>query len=467
MDRKLTFRKLMQTVREALRGDHADYTTGPLTDAIILLAVPMVVEMLMESLFAIVDIFWVSRLGKNAVAAVGLTESLIAVLETLAMGLSIGVTALVSRRIGEKDPEAAARSAVQGLWLAALMSLVLGFLGAQNAGRLLALMGADADVVQSGGGFTRTMMAGSGSLILLFITNAAFRGAGDAVIAMRTLIFANTLNMLLGPCLIFGLGPFPAMGVRGAAVATVTGRSLGVLYQLYRLTRPGGHLSVRLRHLRLDLGVMRRLLQLSAAGMLQHFVSTASWIGMARLMAGFGAVAVAGYTIGIRVIVFGLLPSWGIANAAATLVGQSLGAKDPERARQSVWRAGFINLCVMGLLGLLFVIFAGPIVRLFSDETAVQAVGESCLRIIASGYLFYAYGMVFSQAFNGAGDAWTPTLLNLLCFWCGQMPLAWYLSSRTSLGLVGIPVAAALSFSSHAVVGGLMFRRGYWASRQV
>lgn len=467
VDQEFSFRKLWQTVREALRGDHADYTKGPLTDAIILLAVPMVVEMLMESLFAVVDIFWVSRLGKNAVAAVGLTESLMAVMETLAMGLSIGVSAMVSRRIGEKDPEAAARASVQGLWLACFVSLLLGILGAQHAASLLRLMGADADVVQSGAGFTQVMMAGSGSMILLFITNAAFRGAGDAAIAMRTLIFANSLNMLLGPCLIFGLGPFPQMGVRGAAVATVVGRSLGVLYQLFRLTRPGGHLSVRMRHLPIDLRVMRRLLDLSAAGTLQSFVSTASWVGTARLMSAFGSVAMAGYTIGIRVIVFGLLPSWGIANAAATLVGQSLGAKDPERARQSVWRAGFINLCVMGFVGLLFVIFAGPIVRLFSDDAAVQGAGEFCLRIIASGYIFYAYGMVFGQAFNGAGDAWTPMLLNLLCFWCGQMPLAWYLSTKTSLGLVGIPVAVTLAFSAYAVAAGLMFRRGRWATRTV
>lgn len=467
MDRQFSFRKLWQTIREALRGDHADYTTGPLTDAIVLLAVPMVVEMLMESLFAIVDIFWVSRLGKHAVAAVGLTESLVAVTETLAMGLSIGVTALVSRRIGEKDPEAAARAAVQGLWLAGILSVILGIVGAKYAASLLQLMGADAEVVQRGSGFTQLMMAGSGSLILLFITNAAFRGAGDAAIAMRTLIFANSLNMLLGPCLIFGLGPFPALGVRGAAVATIIGRSLGVLYQLYRLTQSGGHLAVRLRHLRMDFGLMRRLLELSSAGTLQSFVSTASWIGTARLMATFGSVAVAGYTIGIRVIVFGLLPSWGIANAAATLVGQSLGAKDPERARQSVWRAGFINLCVMGFVGLLFVIFARPIVFLFTDEAAVQEAAAACLRIIASGYIFYAYGMVFGQAFNGAGDAWTPMGLNLLCFWCGQMPLAWYLSTKTPLGLVGVPVAVALAFSSHAVAAGLLFRRGRWALKTV
>lgn len=465
MDSEFSFRKLRQTVREALRGDHADYTTGPLTDAIVLLSVPMVVEMLMESLFAVVDIFWVSRLGKNAVAAVGLTESLMAVMETLAMGLSIGVTAMVSRRIGEKDPEAAARAAVQGLWLAGFLSLILGIIGAYHAPSLLRLMGAEPDVVQSGVGFTQTMLAGSGSMILLFITNAAFRGAGDAAIAMRTLIFANSLNMLLGPCLIFGLGPFPALGVRGAAVATTVGRSLGVLYQLYRLTQAGGHLVVRPRHLPLDFRVMRRLLDLSAAGTLQTFVSTASWVGTARLMSAFGSVAMAGYTIGIRIIVFGLLPSWGIANAAATLVGQSLGAKNPERARQAVWRAGFINLCVMGFVGLLFVLFAGSIVRLFSDEVAVQNAGESCLRIIASGYVFYAYGMVFGQAFNGAGDAWTPMLLNLLCFWCLQMPLAWYLSTHTALRTSGIPAAVALAFSCYAVIAGLAFRQGRWAKR--
>jgi len=468
MGKSLHLRKLARTVAEALRGDHADYTTGPLTDAIILLAVPMVIEMLMESLFAIVDIYWVSRLGKNAVATVGLTESLITVLETLAMGLSIGVTAMVSRRIGEKDPEGAARAAVQGILIGGILSVLFGVLGALNAAPLLRLMGADEAVIATGSGFTRVMMGGSGSLVLLFIINAAFRGAGDATIAMRTLIFANTFNMVMGPCLIFGLGPFPELGVQGAAIATTTGRSLGVVYQLYRLARPtGGHLSVGARHIEINLAVMRRLLSLSGAGTLQHFVSTASWIGTTRLMSSFGAVAVAGYTIGIRVIIFGLLPCWGIANAAATLVGQSLGAKDPERARQSVWRAGFINFCAMALVGLSFVLLPRQIADFFTDDPAVRDIATSCLRIIASGYLFYAYGMVFSQAFNGAGDAWTPMFLNIFCFWCGQLPAAWLLSKHTSLGIAGVPLAVTLAFSLHAIAAGLLFRRGTWARRVV
>jgi len=463
----IRLRKLARTISEALRGDHADYTTGPLTDAIVLLAVPMVIEMLMESLFAIVDIFWVSRLGKNAVATVGLTESLITVLETLAMGLSIGVTAMVARRIGEKDPDGAARAAVQGILIGGLLSILFGVLGSAHAESLLRLMGADDDVVATGAGFTRVMLGGSGSLVLLFIINAAFRGAGDATVAMRTLIFANTFNMLLGPCLIFGLGPFPKLGVEGAAIATTTGRSLGVLYQLYRLARHSRHLRVGRSHIEVNLGVMRRLLSLSGAGTLQHFVSTASWIGTTRLMSSFGAVAVAGYTIGIRVIIFGLLPCWGIANAAATLVGQSLGAKNPERARQSVWRAGFINCCVMGLVGLCFVLLPGPIASFFTDDPAVRDIATSCLRIIASGYLFYAYGMVFSQAFNGAGDAWTPMFLNIVCFWCGQLPAAWILAKYSPLGIVGVPLAVTLAFSFHAIAGGLLFRRGRWARRVV
>lgn len=463
----LNLRKLARTISEALRGDHADYTKGPLTDAIILLAVPMVIEMLMESLFAVVDIFWVSRLGKNAVATVGLTESLITVLETLAMGLSIGVTAMVSRRIGEKDPDGAARAAVQGIAIGGLLSVLFGVAGAANAERLLGLMGADADVVATGSGFTRVMMGGSGSLVLLFIVNAAFRGAGDATVAMRTLIFANTFNMLMGPCLIFGLGPFPRLGVEGAAVATTTGRFLGVFYQLYCLSRPGRHLQVGARHIAINLAVMRRLLSLSGAGTVQHFISTASWIGTTRLISSFGAVAVAGYTIGIRVILFGLLPCWGIANATATLVGQSLGAKDPERARQAVWRAGFINFCAMALIGAGFVLLPDRIASLFTDEAAVREIATNCLRIIASGFVFYAYGMVFSQAFNGAGDAWTPTLLNFFCFWCGQLPAAWLLSKHSGLQALGVPLAVTIAFSLHAVAGGLLFRRGLWANRVV
>jgi putative MATE family efflux protein len=331
----------------------------------------------------------------------------------------------------------------------------------------LRLMGADAEVIATGKGFTQVMLGGSGSLVLLFIINAAFRGAGDATIAMRTLIFANTFNMVLGPCLIFGLGPFPRLGVEGAAIATTTGRSLGVIYQLYRLAQPGRHLSVGLRHIEINLAVMRRLLSLSGAGTLQHFVSTASWIGTTRLMSSFGAVAVAGYTIGIRVIIFGLLPCWGIANAAATLVGQSLGAQDPERARQSVWRAGFINFCVMGLVGLSFVLLPRQIAGFFTEDPQVLDIATTCLRIIASGYLFYAYGMVFSQAFNGAGDAWTPMFLNIFCFWCGQLPVAWVLSQYTSLRVAGVPLAVTLAFSLHAIIGGLLFRRGRWASRVV
>lgn len=467
MPSSFSLRSLLGTIAKALRGSHADYTTGPLTEAIILLAVPMVVEMLMESLFAIVDIYWVSRLGKHAVATVGLTESLIAVVETVAMGLSIGVTAMVSRRIGEKDPEQAARAAVQGIALGTILAGLIGVLGFLNAESLLRLMGADPQVIQTGAGFTRLMLAGSGSLVLLFIINAAFRGAGDATVAMRTLIFANSLNMLLGPCLIFGVGPFPAMGVQGAALATTIGRSLGVIYQLYRLSKPGGHLCVQARHVQVDLSLIRRLLSLSSAGILQHFVSTASWIGTIRLMSSFGAVAVAGYTIGIRVIIFGLLPCWGIANAAATLVGQSLGAKDPERARQSVWRAGHINCAVMGAVGLCFVLFPAQIAGFFTDEADVLAIATRCLQIIASGYLFYAYGMVFSQAFNGAGDSWTPMYLNIGSFWLGQLPLAWLLSQHTSLGAIGVPVALTLGFSLHALAAGLVFRRGRWAKRVV
>lgn len=463
----MTWRKLRRAIATSLSGHQIDCTTGPVSEGIVLLAVPMVIEMIMESLFAIVDVFWVARLGKDAVAAVGLTESMLSLVYTLAMGLSIGVTAMVARRIGEHDSDSAARATVQGIVLGIGLAIVVGLLGATQAPVLLRFMGAEPSLVESGAPFTRIMLGGSGSVLLLFIINAAFRGAGDAAIAMRTLILANSLNMLLDPCFIFGLGPFPQLGVTGAAVATTTGRTIGVIYQVWSLWKSGARLRLQPRMLRIDLGVLRRLVSLSGVGIAQSLISTAAWIALTRIVSSFGAAAVAGYTIAIRVVMFGLLPSWGIANATATMVGQSLGALDPERARQAVWRAGFINLCVMGVVGTLFVIWARPIVTGFTDDVSVLDFATMGLRVIASGFLFYAYGMVFLQAFNGAGDAWTPMLINIACFWVGELPLAWFLARHTSLGTTGVFMAVAVAFSAEAVLGGLLFQRGRWATRKV
>jgi len=456
------------TIREALRGSHHhDYTSGPIGRAIILLAIPMVMEMVMESLFAVVDVFWVAHLGPNAVATVGLTESMLALVYTAAMGLSIGVMAMVARRIGEKNPAGAAEAATQGIALGVIVAVVIGILGAVFAPRLLSIMGASAEVIAIGSGYTRVMLGGNVVIVLLFLINATFRGAGDAAIAMRVLWLANWINILLGPCLIFGLGPFPALGLQGAAIATTIGRGTGVLYQLYRLTRRDGRILIHREQLRIRPAVMRTLLRLSGSGTFQVLVGTASWIWLMRIISTFGATAVAGYTIGIRILILALLPSWGLANAAATMVGQGLGAGKPERAERAVWIAGIYNMCFLGSVGLVFALLAESIVRLFTTDPAVAPVAVSCLRIVSYGYLFYAWGMVLTQAFNGAGDTWTPTWLNLFCFWFWEIPLAWALAVHFGWGPTGVFVAITIAFSTLAVVSAILFRRGRWKLRRV
>jgi len=455
------------TVGEALRGTHHDYTAGPIGRAIILLAVPMVMEMVMESVFAVVDVFWVAHLGADAVATVGLTESMLALVYTAAMGLSIGVGAMVARRIGEKDPAGAAEAAVQGIALGLMVAAVTGTLGAVFAPRLLGVMGASPEVIAVGSGYTRVMLGGNAVILLLFLINATFRGAGDAAIAMRVLWLANWINILLGPCLIFGLGPFPQLGVQGAAIATTIGRGTGVLYQIYRLMRRDGRIVIHRDQLQLRPAVMRTLLRLSGTGTFQVLVGTASWIGLVRIISTFGAEAVAGYTIGVRIIVFALLPSWGLANAAATMVGQGLGAGKPERAERAVWIAGLYNMYFLGSVGLVFVLLAGPIVSIFTHDPVVAPVAASCLRIVSCGYLFYAWGMVLTQSFNGAGDTWTPTWLNLCCFWLWEVPLAWALAVRFGFGPSGVFLAITTAFSTLAVVSAILFRRGRWKLRRV
>ena len=463
---------LWTAVRQAIRGTHTgyDYTSGSLGRAIMLLSIPMVLEMLMESVFAVVDVFFVARLGPEAVAVVGLTESMLTLIYTLAIGLGIGATAMVARRIGEGDPEGAARAAAQTLALGVLVSVVLGAAGVLLAPRLLALMGAAPSVIERGSGFTRVMLGCNMSVVMLFLLNAVFRGAGDAAIAMRVLWLANAINILLGPCLIFGLGPFPELGVTGAAVATTIGRGTGALYAFSRLVRPGGRIRLTRRHLRLEPDVMARLVRLSSSATFQVFIGMASWIGLFRIISGFGSEAVAGYTIGIRIILFALLPSWGMSNAAATLVGQSLGAGKPARAEAAVWRAGFYNMCFLGAIGLVFVLFADPIVHVFTQAAAgaeVQRYGADCLRIVAAGFLFYAYGMVITQSFNGAGDTWTPTVINLFVFWLWEIPLAFVLAYAFDLGPRGVFLAITISFSTLAVISAAVFRRGRWKTRMV
>ena len=452
---------------EAVRGSHRDFTEGPIGPAIVILAIPMVMEMIMESIFAIADIFWVSKLGADAVATVGITESMLALIYAVAIGVSISATATVARRIGEKDADGAASAAVQSIALGVALSVPIGIFGALAAPKLLALMGGSPELVATGWKFTAVMLGGNVVIMLLFLINAIFRGAGDAAIAMRVLWFANILNILLGPCFIFGIGPFPELGVTGAAVATTIGRGSGVLYQLWTLSRGRGRIVIERRHLKLDPAVMLRLLKLSGNAVFQILIGTASWIGLVRILSGFGSSVLAGYTIGIRIIVFALLPSWGMSNAAATMVGQSLGAGKPDRAERSVWIAGFYNMLFLGTVGLAFVIFAPQLISLFTDDPAVVPWGTACLRYVSFGFLFYAYGMVITQAFNGAGDTWTPTWLNLFCFWLWEIPLAYVLAKVLGFGPRGVFLAITVAFSTLAVASAALFRRGKWKLKKV
>lgn len=454
-------------VREALRGTHQDFTEVPIRRAILLLAIPMILEMAMESLFAIVDIFWVSKLGADAVASVGLTEAMLTLIYTVAIGLSIGATATVARRIGEKDREGAARAAVQILVLGVGLSIPIGIAGALLAPRLLEWMGASPSVIATGQGFTTVMLGGNATVLLLFLGNAIFRGAGDAAIAMRVLWLANGLNIILGPCFIFGLGPFPELGVTGAAVATNLGRGTGVVYLFYRLAQGGAHIRLERRHLALELHTMASLLRLSATGMFQMLVGMTSWLALIRILSGFGSAALAGYTIAVRIIIFALLPSWGLSNAAATLVGQNLGAGKPDRAESAVWQAGFYNMIFLGSVGTLFVAFADPLIRAFTGDLQVVPYGVACLRTVSLGFFFYAYGMVMSQAFNGAGAVWTPTFINLFTFWILQLPLAYTLAHLFGWGPGGLFVAITVAWSTYAVVSALLFKRGRWKLKKL
>jgi putative MATE family efflux protein len=455
------------TLRQAVGGTRVDYTTAPVGRAVILLAVPMVLEMAMESIFAVADVFWVAHLGADAVATVGLTESMLTIIYTVAMGLTIGATALVARRIGEHDPEGAAHAAGQSILLGLGVAAAIALLAAPNASALLRLMGASEEVVQSGGLFTRIMLGGNVTVPLLFLLNAVFRGAGDAAIAMRVLILGNALNIVLGPCFIFGPGPFPEMGVAGAAVATNLGRGTAVVYQLYALTRGGGRVRLAPRHLRLDLGAMRTMLRLSGLGTFQIMISTASYIGLVRILAVFGSGALAGYTIGIRLIIFALLPAFGISNAAATMVGQNLGARRPDRAEAAVWTAARYNMVFLGFVGIVFLAGAPLITSFFTTDPLVQPHAIGCLRIVSLGFVFYACGMVLTSAFNGAGDTWTPTVINLFVFWLFELPLAWFLAHAVGLGPVGVFIALTVSYSMLAVVSLVLFRRGAWKTKRV
>jgi putative MATE family efflux protein len=460
-------RDLWSSVREALRGSHQDYTAGNLNRAILLLAIPMVLEMVLESLFAVVDVFFVGRLGADAVATVGLTESMLMLVFAVAIGLSMSTTAMVARRIGEKDPEDASLAGVQAIILGLVISLAIGIPTFIYAPRLLGWMGATPEIISSGSGYARIALGGCGAVMMLFLNNAIFRGAGDAAIAMRLLWVSNIINLVLDPCLIFGLGPFPRLGVTGAALATLTGRSIGVGYQFYRLARGTERLPSLARHLRADLGVLWRLLRVSFTGILQFAIANTSWIGLVRIVSTFGAAAVAGYTIAIRILIFVILPSWGLSNAAATLVGQNLGAGKPDRAETAVWRTGLYNMLFLGLVGVVLILFAEPTVRLFTHDPEVVPLAATSIRILSYGNIGYAYGMIMLQAFNGAGDTVTPTWVNLFGFWFLEIPLAYWLAIPMNLRSKGVYFSIVIAECSIALAGILLFRRGKWKKQQI
>jgi putative MATE family efflux protein len=454
-------------IREALAGAHGrDFTEGSVGRSIFILAVPMVLEMVMESIFAVVDVFVVAHLGAEAVATVGITESMMSMLYALAMGLSIGAGAMVSRRIGEKNAEAAAHTAAQVILFGAIVAAVLGVLGVLFAPALLRVMGGSSDVLAHAS-FTRIMLGGNISVVLLFLLNAVLRSAGDAAIAMRVLWLANGINIVLCPLLVLGFGPVPALGIKGAAIATTIGRGIGVCFALSRLFRPGARVELHARHFALDPALIMRVVRLSASATVQVFIGMASWIFLVRILASFGSAALAGYTIGMRIVIFALLPSFGLANAAATMVGQALGARKPERAEEAVWTAGRYGVWFLGSVGLAFVLFAPSIVSIFTSEPAVARYATSTLRTVALGFPFYAYGMVLTQSFNGAGDTTTPTYINLFVFWLFEIPLAWLLAHTLGFGPQGVFAAATAAFCTLAVVSAVLFRRGRWKTQRV
>ena len=460
-------KRSIAALREAVLGSEQDFTEGSIGRAITLLAIPMVLEVSMESLFGIVNVFYVGRLGADSVAAVGITESLLTIVFGIGMGLSMATTAMVARRTGEKDHRGASIAAVQAIILGLCISVPIGVVGIFLTPALFRLMGASGEVIAAGSGYSMIILGGNVAILLLFLNNAVFRGAGDAAIAMRALWLANIINIVLDPCLIFGLGPFPELGVTGSAIATTIGRGSGVVYQFYVLMGGKGRVKVSRDQVRVDVTVMLRLLRVSVGGMVQFLVATASWLGLVRIVAVFGDAALAGYTIALRIIIFALLPSWGMSNAAATLVGQNLGAQKPERAERSVWVTGLSNMAFLGLVTIVFVVFAEQVIGIFTKDQEVIPYGVAALRFISYGYVFYAYGMVMVAAFNGAGDTTTPTIINLACYWLFQIPLAYALALPVGMGADGVFIAVMTAESLLAVVAILVFRRGRWKQRKI
>ena len=449
-------------IKLALSSEHQDFTTGSIRRAVFLLAIPMILEMCLESVFAVVDIFFVSKLGAYATATVGLTESFLTIIYSIAIGLSMAATAMVARRIGEKNPEEAARSGAQAIMLSITITLIVSVAGFIYADEILRLLGADREVMEKGTTYTRILLSGSIVIMLLFMINGVFRGAGNAAIAMKSLWFANICNIILCPVLINGWGPFPEMGLTGAAVATTAGRGAGVLYQLYYLMNGKGIIRIKAKHFLPAWQILKSLINVASTATLQFLIASASWIVLIRIISKFGEEAIAGYTIAIRLIMFFLLPAWGLSNAAATLVGQNLGAQQPERAEISVWKTAKYNAAFMGFVSIVFLIWADFFVGMITSQPAVMDVSIKALRIVSLGYIFYGIGMVMMNAFNGAGDSRTPTWINLFGFWAFQIPVAYLLAITLGFGPTGVFIAIVTAETAITITGVMLFRRGKW-----
>ncbi|MET2985144.1 MATE family efflux transporter [Aureibaculum conchae] len=462
-----SFKKLFFYFKQSLSSKEQDFTSGSIRKAIFMLSIPMILEMLMESIFALVDIIFVSQVSVNAVATIGLTESVITLVYAVAIGLSMAATAVVARRIGEKDVIGANQAAIQVIILGILVAIVIGIIGVVYPKEILALMGAEPDLIAEGYGYTQILMGGNITIMLLFLINAIFRGAGNASIAMWTLVLSNGLNIILDPIFIFGFGPVPAYGVEGAAIATTIGRGTAVVFQLFILFYGWGKLKIRVKDIVLRWAIMLNLMRVSLGGIGQFLIGTSSWVFLVRIISEFGSEVLAGYTIAIRVMMFTFMPSWGMSNAAATLVGQNLGAKKPDRAEKSVWKTGKYNAIFMVIVSFVYLVFAHEILQWFSDESEVIKYGALCLQVVAAGYVFYAYGMVVIQSFNGAGDTKTPTYINFVCFWLFQLPFAYLMAITLDFGPMGVFLAIVLAEALIAIIGVVLFKKGKWKSTVV
>ena len=470
MNKTSSFRisNIWSIIRQSLAGEHQDYTTGSIRRAVILLAIPMMLEMCMESVFAVVDIFFVSHLGKHATSVVGLTESVITIVYSLAIGISMAATATVARRVGEKDPEAATKAGMQAIFISFVITLLVSIPGFIYAGDILRLMGAEQEAIDMGTGYTRIVMGSSLVIMLLFLINGIFRGAGDAMMAMKSLWIANLCNIILCPLLIRGLGPIPAFGLTGAAMATTIGRSVGVLYQLYHLFNGKNLIKFTLKHLTPEWKLIRNMIDIAWPATIQFLIGSGSWIVLASLVVHTGhSDASAGYQIAIRIVIFFILPAWGMSNAAATLVGQNLGANQPERAEQSVLRTAKYNAFFMGIVSLILIVFAEWIISFFTKDPIVKGYAIDAVRIVSAGYLFYGIGMVMINAFNGAGDTRTPTVINLFGFWFFQIPLAWFLSTTLKFGPIGVFIAIPVAETAITITSYILFKKGKWKLQKV